>query len=76
QQQLAGLSDGFERSRMATESSWAKVLGEQTQAQQSLVSETQGTIKADEAAVASAQLQLNWSRITAPIDGRVGLKQV
>ncbi|VUS62872.1 MdtA/MuxA family multidrug efflux RND transporter periplasmic adaptor subunit [Klebsiella grimontii] len=44
--------------------------------QQSLVSETQGTIKADEAAVASAQLQLNWSRITAPIDARVGLKQV
>lgn len=44
--------------------------------QQSLVSETEGTIKADEAAVASAQLQLNWSRITAPIDGRVGLKQV
>jgi len=44
--------------------------------QQSLVSESQGTIKADEAAVASAQLQLDWSRITAPIDGRVGLKQV
>ena len=44
--------------------------------QQSLVSETEGTIKADEASVASAQLQLNWSRITAPIDGRVGLKQV
>ncbi len=44
--------------------------------QQSLVSEAQGTIKADEAAVASAQLQLDWSRITAPIDGRVGLKQV
>ncbi|TLV21587.1 MdtA/MuxA family multidrug efflux RND transporter periplasmic adaptor subunit [Klebsiella indica] len=44
--------------------------------QQSLVAETQATIKADEATVASAQLQLNWSRITAPIDGRVGLKQV
>ena len=43
---------------------------------QSRVSETNGTIKADEAAVASAQLQLNWSRIVAPIDGRVGLKQV
>ncbi len=26
--------------------------------------------------VASAQLQLDWSRITAPVDGRVGLKQV
>lgn len=45
-------------------------------AQQALVSETQGTVKADEASVASAQLQLDWSRITAPIDGRVGLKQV
>lgn len=45
-------------------------------AQQALVSESEGTIKADEASVASAQLQLDWSRITAPIDGRVGLKQV
>ncbi|KNC94996.1 MdtA/MuxA family multidrug efflux RND transporter periplasmic adaptor subunit [Trabulsiella odontotermitis] len=44
--------------------------------QQSLVSESQGTVKADEASVASAQLQLDWTRITAPIDGRVGLKQV
>lgn len=44
--------------------------------QQSLVSETEGTIKADQASVASAQLQLDWTRITAPIDGRVGLKQV
>ncbi len=38
--------------------------------------ESAGTVKADEAAVASAQLQLDWTRITAPIDGRVGLKQV
>lgn len=45
-------------------------------AQQALVNETLGTIKADEASVASAQLQLDWSRITAPVDGRVGLKLV
>ncbi|RJT27327.1 MdtA/MuxA family multidrug efflux RND transporter periplasmic adaptor subunit [Buttiauxella izardii] len=45
-------------------------------AQQALVNESVGTIKADEAAVASAQLQLDWSRITSPIDGRAGLKQV
>lgn len=45
-------------------------------AQQALVSESAGTVKADEALVANAQLQLDWSRITAPIDGRVGLKQV
>ncbi|HEX4500212.1 MAG TPA: MdtA/MuxA family multidrug efflux RND transporter periplasmic adaptor subunit [Scandinavium sp.] len=44
--------------------------------QQSLVTESLGTVKADEASVASAQLQLDWTRITAPIDGRVGLKQV
>ena len=45
-------------------------------AQQALVSETEGTVKADEATVANAQLQLDWSRITAPVSGRVGLKQV
>ncbi len=45
-------------------------------AQQALVSESEGTLKADEANVASAQLQLEWSRITAPVSGRVGLKQV
>ncbi|YCH29310.1 MdtA/MuxA family multidrug efflux RND transporter periplasmic adaptor subunit [Erwinia sp. D4-22] len=44
--------------------------------QRSLVSETQGTIKADEASVASAELNLTYSRITAPIAGRIGLKQV
>ena len=44
--------------------------------QQALVTESEGTVKADEAAVASAQLELDWSRITAPISGRVGLKQV
>ncbi|MDX6021783.1 MdtA/MuxA family multidrug efflux RND transporter periplasmic adaptor subunit [Scandinavium sp. V105_16] len=44
--------------------------------QQSLVTESSGTVKADEAAVASAELQLDWTRIIAPIDGRVGLKQV
>ncbi|WP_226571011.1 MdtA/MuxA family multidrug efflux RND transporter periplasmic adaptor subunit [Mangrovibacter yixingensis] len=45
-------------------------------AQQALVAESTGTVKADHASVASARLQLSWSRITAPISGRVGLKQV
>lgn len=44
--------------------------------QNALVSETLGTIKADEGSVASAQLNLTYSRITSPIDGSVGLKQV
>ncbi len=39
QQQLAGLSEGFERSRVATEASWARIIAEQTQAQQALVAD-------------------------------------
>ncbi|KAA0263483.1 MdtA/MuxA family multidrug efflux RND transporter periplasmic adaptor subunit [Hafnia alvei] len=44
--------------------------------QASLVTQTQGSIMADQGAVDSAKLQLTYSRITAPIDGRVGLKLV
>lgn len=44
--------------------------------QRTLVSETLGTLKADEGNVASAQLNLTYSRITAPIAGRVGLRKV
>lgn len=45
-------------------------------AQQAQVAELTGTVAADKASVASAQLQLDWSRITAPVSGRVGLKQI
>lgn len=45
-------------------------------AQRALVSETSGTLKIDEANVASAELNLTWSRVTSPISGRVGLRQV
>lgn len=45
-------------------------------AQRALVRQTEGAIKADQGAVDSAKLQITYSRITAPIDGRVGLKQV
>ncbi|EKT56341.1 MdtA/MuxA family multidrug efflux RND transporter periplasmic adaptor subunit [Providencia sneebia] len=44
--------------------------------QKAAVLQAEGTIKADQAAVDSAKLQLTYSRITAPISGRVGLKQV
>lgn len=44
--------------------------------QVSLVQQTEGSIKADQGAVDSAQLQLTYSKIIAPISGRVGLKQV
>jgi len=44
--------------------------------QRALVNETLGTIKMDEGSVASAQLNLTYSRVTSPISGRVGLRQV
>jgi len=45
-------------------------------AQLSLVQQGAGAIKADQGAVDSAQLQLNYRKIIAPIFGRVGLKQI
>lgn len=44
--------------------------------QQALVKQSEASIRIDEAAISNAQLQLTYSKITAPISGRVGLKQV
>ena len=42
----------------------------------SLVAQLEASIKADEAAIDSAQVQLNYSQIRAPIDGRAGTRLV
>ncbi|WJW80715.1 MdtA/MuxA family multidrug efflux RND transporter periplasmic adaptor subunit [Moellerella wisconsensis] len=44
--------------------------------QKSLVLQAEGSIKVDQAAVDNAKLQLTYSKIIAPISGRVGLKLV
>jgi multidrug efflux system membrane fusion protein len=44
--------------------------------QASLVQQYQGTVKVDQGAVDNARLQLEYSRITAPVAGRVGLRQI
>ncbi|ACE84837.1 efflux RND transporter periplasmic adaptor subunit [Cellvibrio japonicus] len=49
---------------------------QQIDAQSSLVAQYQGTVNADEGALAQAQLQVEFTRITAPISGRIGLRQV
>ncbi|WP_024506608.1 MdtA/MuxA family multidrug efflux RND transporter periplasmic adaptor subunit [Bradyrhizobium sp. ARR65] len=41
-----------------------------------LVAQDQGTVEADRAAVKSAEVNLNYTRIVSPVDGRVGLRQV
>jgi multidrug efflux system membrane fusion protein len=45
-------------------------------AQQALVKQYAGAVAVDQAAVDSAQLQLGYTRVLAPISGRVGLRQV
>ena len=44
--------------------------------QLALVSKFEGQLKSDRAAVNSARLQLDYTRITAPIAGRLGLRRV
>lgn len=48
---------------------------QQVDTQQATVNQLTGTVKADQAAVDSARLQVTYSRVQAPISGRVGLKQ-
>jgi multidrug efflux system membrane fusion protein len=44
--------------------------------QKALVAQLEATVKADEAAVESARVQLSYTTITSPIDGRIGLRLV
>jgi multidrug efflux system membrane fusion protein len=44
--------------------------------QQALVRSTAATVKSDAAAVEAARINLDYTRITAPVAGRVGLRQV
>lgn len=52
------------------------IASQQVDAQASLVQQYQGTIRADQGMVDNAKLQLGFTRITAPISGRIGLRQI
>lgn len=49
---------------------------QQLDTQDALVRQLEGTVKIDQGQIDSARLQLVYSRIVAPISGRVGLRQV
>lgn len=49
---------------------------QQVDTQEALVRQLQGTVQADQAQVDNATLQLSYTQVTAPISGRLGLKQV
>lgn len=49
---------------------------QQLDTQEALVRQSIGIVQADQGQIDNAKLQLTYSRITAPIDGRVGLRLV
>jgi membrane fusion protein, multidrug efflux system len=58
---------------LAAEDSIAK---QQYDTQKSLVRQLEGTVKLDQGQIDNARLQIVYSRITAPISGRIGLRLV
>lgn len=49
---------------------------QQYDTQKSLVGQFEGAVRADQANIDSVKLNLKYTRITAPVSGRVGLRQV
>jgi multidrug efflux system membrane fusion protein len=49
---------------------------QQLDTQQATVGQSEGSIKADQAQIDNEKLQITYSHITSPIDGRVGLRMV
>src|SRR5919206_600820 len=52
------------------------IAGQQVDTQAALVRQYEATLQTDQAQIDAAQLKLTYSRVTAPVDGRVGLRQV
>ena len=49
---------------------------QQLDTQEALVRQYEGTVKVDQGLLENARLQLAYSRVTAPISGRLGLRQI
>ena len=62
--------------RYTTLFSQDSIAKQQVDTQASLVKQYEAAIKTDQAAVDSARLNLTYSRVTAPVSGRVGLRQI
>lgn len=74
QAQLHDVQVDFERYQLLY--SEGVIPKQQVDTQQAQVGQYQGAIKADQATIDNAKLQLVYARITAPISGRVGLRLV
>jgi len=62
--------------RYQTLASQDSISKQQVDTQASLVRQYEGTVKLDQGNVDNARVQLSYTRITAPVSGRVGLRQV
>ena len=49
---------------------------QQIDTQQATADELEGTVKSDQATIDNAKLQITYCHITAPVSGRIGLRQV
>jgi multidrug efflux system membrane fusion protein len=52
------------------------IASQQVDTQDALVRQYQGTVETDRGQIGSAKLQLEWTRVTAPTAGRIGLRQI
>ena len=52
------------------------IAAQQVTTQEALVDQYRGAVKTDQGQIASAKLQITYSRVTAPVAGRVGLRLV
>jgi multidrug efflux system membrane fusion protein len=72
--QLRDAKINLERYRQLVEQKF--IATQQLDDQEAQVGQYEGTIKIDQAQIENAKLQLTYSRITAPISGRIGLRLV
>ncbi|WP_347989041.1 MdtA/MuxA family multidrug efflux RND transporter periplasmic adaptor subunit [Methylomonas sp. AM2-LC] len=52
------------------------IAAQQTATQAALITQYQGVVEIDKSQLDNAKLQLNYAKLTAPITGRVGLRQI
>ena len=71
---LNGAKVDLQRYRLLVEQD--SIQSQQLDTQAALVKQYEGTVKSDQGNLDGARLQLSYARVTAPISGRIGLRQV
>lgn len=66
----------IDRDRYQTLLDQDSISAQQTMTQEAQVKQYQGVVEMDKAQVNNAKLQLSYAQLTAPIPGRVGLRQI